>query len=124
MDWSNSAKHLIWVLVILACYDAVAQRETDNWLFGNYAGINFASGTSVSLAGSAMNSPEGCTAISNSSGVLLFYSDGMTVWNRNHSVMLNGTGLLGNSSSTQSSIIIPKPGSDHLYFLFTIPSGN
>lgn len=33
--------------------------------------------------------------------------------------MPNGTGLLGNYSSSQSAIIIPKPGSSTLYYLFT-----
>src|SRR5690606_20622744 len=52
---------------------------------------------------------------------LLFYTDGSTVWNANHVVMPNGTGLLGNSSSAQSAIIIPKPGSLTNYYIITVP---
>jgi hypothetical protein len=54
----------------------------------------------------------------------LFYCDGVTVWSKNHLVMQNGTGLLGNYSSTQSSIIVPDPANpNRYYYLFTISSG-
>ena len=33
--------------------------------------------------------------------------------------MPNGSGLLGNQSSEQSSLFVPKPGSNSLYYLFT-----
>lgn len=36
--------------------------------------------------------------------------------------MQNGTGLSGDPSSTQSAIIVPQPGNDSVYFLFTIDS--
>jgi hypothetical protein len=36
--------------------------------------------------------------------------------------MQNGSGLLGDPSSTQSSIIVPKPGSTRFYYLFTVPT--
>ncbi len=34
--------------------------------------------------------------------------------------MLNGTGLKGNSSSSQSAIIVPKPNSTSIYYIFTV----
>jgi gliding motility-associated-like protein len=33
--------------------------------------------------------------------------------------MANGTGLLGDKSSTQSAVIVPKPESKHIYYVFT-----
>lgn len=48
------------------------------------------------------------------------YTDGSTVWNANHTVMLNGSGLNGNSSSTQSALVIPRPGSANIYYIFTV----
>lgn len=33
--------------------------------------------------------------------------------------MPNGTGLMGGTSSTQSSLIVPLPGSDSIYYVFT-----
>jgi gliding motility-associated-like protein len=37
----------------------------------------------------------------------------------NHQVMVNGTGLLGNSSTTQAAMIMPKPGDPTNYYVFT-----
>lgn len=71
-----------------------------------------------------MNTGEGCATISNSSGDLLFYTDGVTVWNKNHQIMPNGTDLLGGSSSTQSAIIVPNPANSDIYYLFTTSSAN
>ena len=63
---------------------------------------------------------KGCSAISDKdTGELLFYTEGTTVWNRNHNVMLNGTDLLGSLSSTQSAVIVPRPGSNSLFYIFT-----
>lgn len=97
-----------------------AQGEANIWYFGDHAGLDFNSGSPVALTDGQLNTLEGCATISNSSGQLLFYTDGVTVYNRNHVIMLNGTGLLGHSSSTQSATIVPIPGSTNLYFIFTI----
>ena len=43
----------------------------------------------------------------------------MEVWNKNHQVMPNGNGLLGNFSSTQSSLIVAQPGSSRYFYIFT-----
>ncbi|MFZ1516413.1 MAG: hypothetical protein WAT21_13480, partial [Saprospiraceae bacterium] len=46
-------------------------------------------------------------------------TDGITVWNKTHKIMENGINLFGHYSSTQSTLIVQKPGSDSLYFIFT-----
>ncbi|MEQ9064726.1 MAG: gliding motility-associated C-terminal domain-containing protein [Vicingaceae bacterium] len=99
-----------------------AQKESYNWYFGRNAGITFLpSGIPSALSNSAMNARFGSASISDScSGQLLFYTEGDTVWNRNHQVMPNGTGL-GGVNSTQSSLIVGKPqSSDGQYFVFTV----
>jgi hypothetical protein len=63
---------------------------------------------------------EGSASISDASGNLLFYTDGITVWNKNNSVMVNGTGLYAGSSSTQAALIVPLPGSSTIYYIFTV----
>ncbi|QHL88453.1 T9SS type B sorting domain-containing protein [Nibribacter ruber] len=98
---------------------ASAQRQSNNWYFGNAAGLDFSSGTPSPLLNSAMNTTEGCATFSDQQGNLLFYTDGLTVWNRNHQPMPNGTGLLGNSSTAQAAVVIPAPGKPQQYFVFT-----
>ncbi len=90
-----------------------------NWYFGTNAGITFNSGTPVALTNGALTTTEGVATISDNAGNLLFYTNGITVWNRNHLVMTNGTGLLGDFSSTQSAIIVQKPLSNNIYYIFT-----
>ena len=96
-----------------------AQGEANIWYFGNNAGIDFNSGTPVALDDSAMTTLEGCSTISDASGSLLFYTDGITVYDRSHNIMQNGTGLLGSSSSANSSVVIPRPGNPNIYYIFT-----
>ncbi len=96
-----------------------AQPQTNNWYFGNNAAVTFTSGSPVSVTGCAMSTNEGCATISDATGNLLFYTDGMSVYNRNNIQMSNGFGLGGNSSSTQSGVILQKPGSTTIYYIFT-----
>lgn len=97
-----------------------AQQQAANWYFGNKAGLNFSSGNPTPLLDGQLNQLEGCASISDSDGNLLFYTDGSVVYNQNHQLMQNGTGLLGNSSSSQSAIVIPAPNSTNLYYIFTV----
>jgi len=99
---------------------AFGQKEADNWFFGDYAAINFKTGSPQVLTGSVMTTDEGCTSISDSAGNLLFYTDGSYIWNKNHQIMMNGSGLKGNLSSTQSAIVVKKPNSYNLYYVFTL----
>ena len=94
-------------------------REGNIWYFGQYAGLDFNTGTPIAITDGQLNTLEGCASIADNNGDLLFYTDGMTVYDRNHSIMSNGTGLLGNSSSSQSGIIVKKPGSLATYYIFT-----
>lgn len=96
----------------------MSQNETNNWYFGDHAGLNFSNSSLAVLTDGAMATPAGCATISDSNGQLRFYTNGQTVWNQNHEVMDNGTDLAGEISSTQSSIIIPKPNDPNTYYIF------
>ena len=99
-----------------------AQHENDNWYFGANAGISFKSGNPLPLSNGQLKSAEGSAAISDrNTGSLLFYTDGVTVWNNKHKIMKNGTGLLGGTSSTQSALIVPNPATNLEYYIFTAP---
>lgn len=100
---------------------AYGQDETANWYFGRGAGIQFNNDGSVTpLTDSKISTEEGCASISDESGNLLFYTDGITVFNHDHEIMLNGTGLYGDPSSTQSAIIVPGPGDPNIFYIFTV----
>ena len=112
-----------YCFLFLIAFSGYSQKESANWYFGYNAGLNFNGESITALLDGQLDTNEGCATISNSKGELLFYTNGVIVWDRNHVIMPNGEGLLGNSSSTQSAIIVPKPKSDHIYYIFTVTSG-
>ncbi len=115
----------IAIIAVLICLSfpllLIGQGETSNWYFGDGAGVSFnADGSVTALSNGRLDTFEGCATISDSSGNLLFYTDGITVYNQDHLVMDNGNGLFGDPSSTQSAIIVPKPGDFDTFFVFTV----
>jgi len=112
-------KMIIFLLIAFACN----AQEYNIWHFGSLAGLDFNQGTPVATSGGKTLVNEGTASIADSNGNLLFYTDGVRVWNKNHQVMENGNGLKGHYSSTQSALIIPKPGSATIYYIFTTTAG-
>jgi gliding motility-associated-like protein len=100
----------------------MAQKEANTWYFGNSAGLDFNFNPPRPLLNGMANSQEGCASISDNSGQLLFYTNGITVVNRLHQTMPNGNNIAGDLSSTSNVIIVPMPDNDSLYYLFTIGS--
>lgn len=113
---------LIAILLIVVCAQAqqTNQLQTAHWYFGNFAGLNFTGATPVADTNGQIFTKEGCTSISDEYGNLQFYTDGMRVYDKTHTIMQDGTGLRGDPSSTSSSIILPKPDDCNLYYIFTI----
>lgn len=131
---------LATALLFFYCTTLLSQLvapETWNWAFGQKAGLTWNTTQSLTVVGlegtpdatldnlptiftSSINTAEGCFSLSDSDGNFLFYSDGMTIWNKNHAVMSNGTGMKGNNSSAQSGIIFPYPGETDKYVAVSI----
>lgn len=112
-------KRILFLLALLQMNIALAQHEASIWYFGYESGLDFTGGDPVVLTDGALVTQEGCSAIADAEGNLLFYTNGVQVFNKNHVFMDNGTGLMGHTSTTQSAIIVPKPGSTTLYYIFT-----
>lgn len=112
---------LAFLTVVLPSTMLLAQQgqQTSWWYFGSNAGVFFNNSPSAVTNGQ-VNTSEGVATIADAQSNLLFYSDGIRVWNANHAVMTNGTGLMGNGSSAQSGVTVPRPGSNTEYYLFTV----
>ncbi len=112
------------ISLVLFASTASAQGENNIWHFGLNAAVDFNSGTPAAVSGSQISTAEGSASVCDASGALLFYTDGVTIWNRNNQPMPGANqSLLGNSSSTQSAVIVPKPGSSTEYYVFTADQG-
>jgi gliding motility-associated-like protein len=115
-------KKILTLMMLAHVVLAHSQKQANIWYFGYNAGLDFNSGAPVSIIDSQLFTNEGSAVMSDADGHLLFYTDGSTVYNKVHSIMQNGTGLHGGTSSSQSALIVPKPGSQTIYYIFTVPT--
>ena len=121
------------------CGEKKAQQGV-KWFFGANAGLDFQGGSPKPITDGKLNTIEGTSSIADTKGKLLFYTDGITVFDRNGNPMklfvpgsstltsstaTSGTAvgqLGGNKRSTQSALIVPKPicnGCDYEYYVYT-----
>ena len=111
----------IYIIVLGLSFDLYAQKEIYNWCFTESNTIKFSDSLAPVFGKDAkIQTMEGSSSISDSNGNLLFYSDGITVWNKKHEIMEGGFDLNGGFSSTQSCIILKQPESDSIYYIFTV----
>ncbi|TMM58206.1 T9SS type B sorting domain-containing protein [Maribacter algarum] len=97
------------------------QGESNNWYFGYQVGLQFnADGSITQFDNSVIDAPEGSASVSDAQGNLLFYTDGANVYDRTHSLMMNGTGLITNPTGTQTALIVPDPGDSNLLYIFSV----
>lgn len=105
-------------------------QHAQNWYFPENVGIRFdAQGVysipegkiGTAVPANVQNRPtEGGACMSDSKGNLLFYTDGITIWNRNHTPMKGGQNLKGGPSATQPASIVPDPANPSRYYIFTV----
>lgn len=113
-------KYLLTFFFMFISFSTFAQGEANVWYFGFGAGIDFNTSPPSALTDGMLSTDEGCSSICDANGNLLFYSNGEIIFNRNHQIMQNGTGLAGHFSTTQSALIVPQPLSSNLYLIFTV----
>lgn len=105
-----------------------SQAENSKWYFGYKNGVDFTTNPPSELTDSNNNyliSNEGLGTISNKvTGQLLFYTNGITVWNRNHLIMSN-SGNNGeycyayNGLGGQSGLIVPSVTNSNQFYVFS-----
>jgi hypothetical protein len=111
-------KNLFLIICSLLPLLSSAQKENDNWYFGDHGAVSFAGTTPVVLNNSQMDVLENCGTASDENGKLLFYTNGVYIWHREHQFMQNGIGLTGDDN-TQQLAIIKNPANINQYFVFT-----
>ncbi len=113
----------IFLIFILQIPSFLGQLQNNNWIFGYGARVNFSGPIPVGSSNAAINSNESTASVSDpSTGQLLFYTDGLKVWDANNDVMPNGSNLLGGfyNSCTQGALIVPFPEDEQRFYLFTL----
>lgn len=114
---------LILLLAIVSLSDLFAQKDYNIWYFGANAGITFNTDPPSALTDGMVSTFESTSGICDKDGSLLFYTNGDTIWNKRHQPMTNRflsqVPFYWHRSSFQGSIVVAKPGSDSLYYIFT-----
>lgn len=110
---------MFFFLTALVCK---GQGELNHWVFGVNAGIDFINGNPTPVFNPNINHMEGVAIASKPAGGLLFYTNGLRVWNRNHALMPNGSGLNGGLSASDV-LIVQQPGTCN-YFIFHVDDEN
>lgn len=101
-------------------YDSLDQRA-NIWYFGQNAGIDFnplPENPAVPITG-PLNTPEGASVISDRNGQVIFSTDGYSIFNKAGDDITPAGGIGGDNTATQSALIIPVPGDETLYYIFT-----
>jgi uncharacterized protein (TIGR02145 family) len=117
-------------IVTVTAIPAISTNHGNIWYFGDQAGLTWntlsGNGDPMYLMDGELVTNEGNATLCDASGNLLFYTDGIRVWNSQHVVMSNsentspGGSLVGDPSSTQSALIVPKPQDPNTYYIFTV----
>jgi hypothetical protein len=118
----NLPKAIVFGLILfLLPYSVFSQREADNWIFGNWAGLNFTSGDPEPIYVPQLPTTFSGTTMSDSSGNILFYFGNTKVWNRNNVIMQNGTDLLPDPCPAKyGEVAFPIPGTNSQYYIFGV----
>ncbi len=109
------------------------QKQDNVWAFGMNQGngIDFNSGQPIFINTSITGFGEANASICDTSGQLLFYTEGSVIWNRQHQPMDNGADLTGlprstdypdltvTSSTSQGALIVPMIDSPDKYYVFS-----
>lgn len=95
-----------------------ASKRANFWFFGYRAGLDFNSGSPVAVSGSRMFAGGHVSTISDTNGQLLFYTNGDSIWNRNHRTMPNGFIDNYRMEAPRGLVIIPHPGNSNQYYVF------
>lgn len=124
-DLCTSITAKYWILLFFAFFNGptCAQKQGHIWYFARQLGLNFNDIPPTVLMDGQVDfddgGTEGCGTIASANGNLLFYANGEYIWNRKHEIMLNGNGLMGHRSSTNGAVIVPNPGENAKYYVFT-----
>lgn len=104
----------IVTLLFFVTVSTLAQNTNNHWQLGN-SDVNFTTNPPI-VAVSGNSSKYGKASISDNNGDLLFYTDGKTVWNKNHNVMTNGTNI--GYSGVINTIIVPNLANPNQFYIF------
>lgn len=124
MPFARILPTVLMLHILAGALPGFAQKQNNQWRFGGQSALDFNTTPPTAFRTAALQASEGSASIADpQTGRLLFYTDGVTVWDSTDTPWPNGTGLLGGSqllSSTSAAVIIPRPFTPGQYYIVTI----
>lgn len=115
---------LIALLTSIPLLRSYAQKEANNWFFGDGQWLSFYGDTLAMIPNKlSLVADEAVVSMSNPiTGEFQFYFDGTTVWSaKSEALMKNGSGLKSGKSSSMGGLSFPFMSNPRKFFLFTAP---
>jgi gliding motility-associated-like protein len=113
-------KYCTLLIAIVLFNIAAAQNQANIWYWGDYCGLDFNTGVPVNSDEIHAGSGNAMSVMCDTNGDFLFCFNGEMIWNREGNFMPNGLNLIGDRRAAMGSLIVQQPGSDHLYYLFSV----
>lgn len=113
----NKIKRFVLLYPVVLSTFCIAQKQGNNWFFGEKIGITFNYGKPVVLSKSEMDAYGGSACISTINGRLLYYTNGDNLYDSNHTspmILLGGA-----KGSLQNSLFVPRPDSTNRIYVFS-----
>jgi hypothetical protein len=128
-DGSGNQSSNSQVVAVSSCNLDPNYVHNAQWYYGQYANIDFSNGTPVltgtAFAHTTVFAPEGSYSYSDKNGNLIFYTDGIHIWNSSHSAIGSApifptfaTAYNQKITSLHGIIGAPYPGHPNMYFIF------
>ncbi|MGZ3865745.1 MAG: T9SS type B sorting domain-containing protein [Bacteroidia bacterium] len=115
-------KKALVIALLLSSIISQAQlpgKEAWHWYFGNKGGLDFSSGSPLTVPGiPGSYFTGGCASVSDeTTGQYLFTIGSTHIYNKNHAVMTNGYTIYNGNYNTQDVIVL-KPGTKNIFYVF------
>ena len=113
-------KNLLFVFVLF-CFisqQLFGQNQNNIWYLGDSTGIDFNTSPPSQLNNGRLKVINGGSSICDKDGNLLLYTDGTSLVNGKHEIILDSL-YLATSYYPNNSVIIPHPGDTNQFYIFT-----
>lgn len=116
----NKSFYTLLFFLLTLILHAQHNKRTNVWYITQGLGLDFNCTPPCPIENGVLGETFSTASICDTSGNLLLYTNSETIWNKNHQVVANGTGLYACKWSSQSCVFVPLPSSTNLYYLVTV----
>ena len=118
----------VLILLVLGVFSSIQAQpvkkpQFDKWVFPNYCQLDFTGGAPVFSKTGAASVIESSGCYGDQNGNVLFYSDGVNMYDSTHSIMPNGV-VWSSAGGRMGPLIVPVIGNSSRYYAFQVDGGS